>query len=270
MAKIHPSAIVEKGAHLDENVVVGPNCVIESGASIGAGTILDSNVVIAKSVKIGRDNLFYPGCVIGRGPQILGYGLDSKVGELVIGDRNVFRECVTIHLSRYTDAITQIGSDNLMMVGAHIGHDCTVEDKIVVSNCVHIGGHCRIETGAWLAGMAAAHQFVTIGKWCFVAGLAGLIRDVPPFLIVSGHYPPKIRGVNKRGLLRAGLNEQQQECINEAYKKLYRQGGALLKNAKTLAQEDGLDPNVRAIVESIEKSSQHRFGRYLETLRRIS
>ncbi|MHC4496040.1 MAG: hypothetical protein ACYSYM_09485, partial [Planctomycetota bacterium] len=128
-------------------------------------------------------------------------------------------------------------------------------------------GHCKIETGVWFSGLAASHQFVTIGKWCFVAGLAGITRDVPPFLTVSGHYPPKVRNVNKRGLDRAGLSEQQQERIFGAYKKLYRQEGTLLENAKALATEDGLDENVRAMIDSISKSSEHKFGRYLEKFR---
>jgi UDP-N-acetylglucosamine acyltransferase len=161
------------------------------------------------------------------------------------------------------------------MVGAHVGHDCILEDKIVMSNYVQISGHCKIETGVWLSGIVGLHQFVSLGKWCYAAGLAGINRDVPPFLIVSGHYPPKVRGVNKRGLVRAGLSEQQQQKIMEAYRKLYRQGGTLLENAKAMyreasltgEQEDGLDENVRAMLDSIIKSGEQRFGRYLEKFR---
>jgi UDP-N-acetylglucosamine acyltransferase len=175
---------------------------------------------------------------------------------------------VTIHSSVAPDTQTKIGDDNFFMVGVHIGHDCIVEDKVVMSNLVQIGGHCRIETGAWFSGLAASHQFVTIGRWSYAAGLAGINRDVPPFLTVSGHYPPRVRGVNKRGLDRAGLSEQQQELIFEAYRRLYRQPGTLLENAMALAQEDGLDENVRAMVDSITRSSEHQFGRYRETFRR--
>jgi UDP-N-acetylglucosamine acyltransferase len=136
-----------------------------------------------------------------------------------------------------------------------------------MSNSVQIGGHCKIETGAWFSGLAGMHQFVTVGKWCYAAGLAGITRDIPPFLIVSGHYPARIRGVNKRGLDRGGLSEEQQGKIFEAYKRLYRNDDALLENAKALAQEDGLDENVRAIADMIIKSSEHRYGRYLEKFR---
>ena len=267
MIQIHPSATVHKNTQLGEAVTVGPNCVIESGVSIGAATVLDANVVIGKNVNIGQNNHFFANCVIGGYPQILSRERYDKSGGLVIGDRNDFREQVTIHPSIYEDGFTKIGSDNLLMIGAHIGHDCILEDKIVMSNYVQISGHCKIETGVWLSGMVLLHQFVTIGKWCYAAGLAGINHDIPPFLIVSGHYPPRVRGVNKRGLVRAGLNEEQQERIFEAYEKLYRQGGPLLENARTLAQEDGLDENVRAMIDMIIRSSEHRFGRYLEKFR---
>jgi UDP-N-acetylglucosamine acyltransferase len=115
--------------------------------------------------------------------------------------------------------------------------------------------------------MVLIHQFITVGKWCYASGLAGVNHDIPPFLIVSGHYPPRIRGVNKRGLLRAGLNEQQQANIFKAYKQLYRKEGPLLENAKSLAEQDGIDENVRAMVDMIIKSSEQRFGRYLEKFR---
>jgi UDP-N-acetylglucosamine acyltransferase len=166
------------------------------------------------------------------------------------------------------DAFTKIGNSNLIMVGSHIGHDCILEDKIVMSNFTQISGHCKIETGVWLSGVVLLHQFVTVGRWCYAAGLAGINKDVPPFLIVSGHYPLEVRGVNKRGLKRAGLNEKQQKAINDAYKQLYRDDKKpLLHKAKEMAEEKGLDENVRDMVDAILKSSEHRYGRYLEKFR---
>jgi len=267
MIQIHPSAVVHKDTQLGEGVAIGPNCVIDSGVTIGADTVLDANIVIGSNVKIGEKNHLFANCVIGGRPQILGLSSDAQIGRLVIGDRNIIREQVTIHPSIYKGNSTKIGNDNLLMIGVHIGHDCVLEDKIVMSNYVQISGHCKIETGVWLSGMVLLHQFVTIGKWCYAAGLAGINHDIPPFLVVSGHYPPRVRGVNKRGLVRAGLSEQQQQKILEAYKKLYRRGRALLENAKALAQENGVDENVRAMIDMITKSSQHQFGRYLEKFR---
>jgi len=267
MVQIHPSAVVHKAAQLAEGVTIGPNCVIDRGVSIGAGTVLDANVVINKNVKIGRDNHLFANCVIGCWPQMLGLSSDAEIGGLSIGDNNLIREQVTIHPSIYQDETTKVGNDNLLMVGVHIGHNCILEDKIVMSNYVQLSGHCKIEAGVWLSGMVTLHQFVTLGKWSYAAGLAGINRDIPPFLIVSGHYPARVRGVNKRGLTRAGFSEQQKQRIFDAYKKLYRQGGPLLENAKALAREDGLDENVRAMIDMITKSSEQRFGRYLEKFR---
>ncbi len=268
MSRIYSSAVIADDAMLAEGVTVGHNCIIDRGVSIGAGTVLDANVVVGKDVKVGENNRFFANCVIGGTPQVLGLGVNDEVGGLIIGDNNVIREQVTIHPSVHAGEATKIGNDNLLMIGVHIGHDCVLEDRIVMSNYVQISGHCKIETGVWLSGMVLLHQFVTIGKWCYAAGLAGINHDVPPFLIVSGHYPPRVRAVNKRGMARAGLTEQQQQKVIEAYKKLYRQSGSsLLENARALAAEDGLDGNVRAMVDMIIKSSEQRFGRYLERFR---
>jgi UDP-N-acetylglucosamine acyltransferase len=267
MATVHPTAILGKNVQLDESVVIGPYCVLGNDISIGAGTILYSHVVVADHVTIGQGNHLYPTCAIGCCPQVLGMTAATSLGRVIIGDRNMIRESVTIHPSRHEGGVTQIGSDILLMVGSHVGHDCVVGDKVVLSNYVQIAGHVTIETGAWFAGMAGSHQFVTIGRWSFIAGLGGITRDVPPFLIMSGHYPARVRGVNKRGLLRAGLSQQQQDDLYAAYKRLYRRGSTLLANARELAAQDGLDENIRHLVESICNSHQHRFGRYRESFR---
>jgi len=266
-SRIHPSAVIDGTARLADDVVVGPNCVVAGGVEIASGTVLEANVFIEKGVRIGRGNHFFPYCTIGCRPQILSLGPEDVTGGLEIGDNNIIREQVTIHPGMRPGSVTRIGNDNLLMVGAHIGHDCVLGDRIVMSNYVQISGHCHIGTGAWLSGMVCVHQFITIGRWSYAAGLAGINHDVPPFVIVSGHYPPRIRAVNKRGLKRAGLSEQKQQEISEAYRRLYRSGGTLLENARILSAEDGWDENVKEMVDVILKSSRHRFGRYLETFR---
>jgi len=267
MIEVHPSSVVDGSVELSDGVIIGPNCVVESGVSIGCGTRLDANVVVGRNVEIGRNNWLFSNCVIGGMPQVLSFDHDSEYGRIVIGDNNTIREQVTIHPSMTPERFTRVGNENLIMIGVHIGHDCVVEDKVVLSNFVQVSGHCRIRTGVWFSGMVLLHQFVTIGRWCYAAGLTGINHDVPPFVMVSGHYPPRVRGVNKRGLDRAGMSGQEQGRILDAFKKLYRSGGPLLENARALAEEDGLDENVREMVEVIMNSSKHRFGRYLETFR---
>lgn len=268
MNQIHPSAIIHKEAELSDEITIGPNCVIEKGVTIGEGTILESNVVIGRDVKIGKGNHFFANCVIGSRPQLLRLSEDTKTGGLVIGDNNSFHEQVTIHPSIYPGENTIVGNENFLMIGVHLGHDCIVEDKIVLSNYVQIGGHCLLQTGAWMSGLAASHQFVTIGKWSYVAGLTGVNRDITPFVIVSGLYPQKVRGVNVRGITRAGLSEDVNEKICAAYRRLYRGEKTLLESTKILASEDGLDENVKAMTDAIIRSSSHRFGRYRELSRK--
>jgi UDP-N-acetylglucosamine acyltransferase len=267
MPQIHPSAVIAKDAELADDVFVGPNCIIESKATIGAGSRLEANIVIGKNVQIGKNNHLLHNCVIGTPPQVLGLNPDSLIGTITVGDKNTIREFVTIHPSMYPEKKTEIGSENLLMIGVHIGHDCIIENKIVMSNFVQVSGHCKIETGAWLSGMVLLHQFVTIGKWVYASGLAGINRDIAPFLLVSGHYPMRVRGVNKRGMIRAGLNEEQQKNVLHAYKKLYRSPGTLVNNAKELAKQQDLDENVKAMVDNILKSNEHRYSRYLESFR---
>ncbi|HPS54354.1 MAG TPA: acyl-ACP--UDP-N-acetylglucosamine O-acyltransferase [Sedimentisphaerales bacterium] len=267
MSQIHSSAVIGAGAKLAEDVNIGPNCVIGSGVEIGSGCIFEPNVVVGKDVKIGKNNHFFSNCSIGGWPQILGMKDESKIGKLEIGDGNVIREQVTIHPSMHKDGLTKVGSNNLLMIGVHIGHDCVLEDMIVMSNYVQISGHCHIGKGVWLSGMVLLHQFITMGNWCYAAGMTGVNHDIPPFVIVSGHYPPRVRGVNKRGLSRAGLDEQAQKNVMRAYKALYRTGGSLLANATALAKEDWIDDNVRSMLDVIFNSTKHRYGRYLETFR---
>ncbi len=264
---IHPTAVIDKTAEIGEGVEIGPYSVVEAGAVIGEGTRLDAHVIIGSNTRIGRENKFYPQCVVGKEPQILGFDPDAQVGGLVIGDRNTIREQVTIHPSMYPDRNTTIGNDNLLMIGVHLGHDCILEDNIVISNFSQISGHGKIEEGVWISGLVAVHQFVTFGRWCYAAGFSGVNHDVPPFVIVSGHYPPQIRSVNKRGLRRAGMTDQQQDNIQNAFKHIFRGEGVMLERVKELADRDGLDKNVRAMVDAILRSSEHRFGRHLEQFR---
>jgi UDP-N-acetylglucosamine acyltransferase len=267
-AKIHPSAVIAENVQLGKDVTIGPNCVIEEGSAIGDGTALIANVVIGKFVKIGKNNQIFPFASIGMPPQLLGADTNQKFGSLTIGDNNIIREQATIHPGMYPGGGTAIGNENFLMIGIHLGHDCILEDKIVISNYSQISGHCKIETGVWLSGMVAVHQFVTFGKWCYASGFAGINHDVPPFVMVSGHYPPQIRAINKRGLQRAGLDDQQKKAVFSAFKKIYRNGdGVFIDRVNEVNRDNGHDENVRAIIDAILKSQKHRFGRYLETFR---
>ena len=266
-SKIHPTAVIAGSAQIGSNVAIGPYTVVDEGAVIGDNTVLDAHVVIGKRTQIGKNNRVFAGAVVGRPPQILGFDDDTKIGGLKIGDNNIIREYVTIHPSMYPNQDTVVGNGNLLMINVHLGHDCVLEDKIVISNCTQVSGHCKIQTGAWLSGMVAIHQFVTIGKWCYAAGYAGINHDVPPFVIVSGHYPVQIRAINKRGLARAGLSDQEQSAVFRAFKSIWRNDGPVMERVKELAEKDDLEQPVKEMVELMLASSKQRFGRHLELFR---
>ncbi|HPY77860.1 MAG TPA: acyl-ACP--UDP-N-acetylglucosamine O-acyltransferase [Anaerohalosphaeraceae bacterium] len=265
--QIHPTAIVHPSAQIGDGVVIGPYSIVEQEAVIGDGTVLDAHVIVGSKTQIGCGNRLFPNCVIGKRPQILGSDENTPIGGLQIGDRNVIREFVTIHPSMHPKENTLVGSGNLLMIGVHLGHDCILEDKIVISNYTQVSGHCKIETGVWLSGMIAIHQFCTIGKWCYAAGYTGINHDVPPYVIISGHYPHEVRALNKRGMARAGLSEEQKNALFEAFKYLWRSEGPILPRVQELAGRDGLTEPVRAIVDSLLNSSRQRYGRYLELYR---
>jgi UDP-N-acetylglucosamine acyltransferase len=270
MANIHATAVVDPDVQLADDVTIGPYCVVEKGVSIDSGTVLANHVVIGQNTVIGKNNQFYSHTAIGLLPQILGWGMDKETGGLVIGDGNAFREQSSVHRSMYADSVTRIGNNGLFMVSVHIGHDCVVGDQVVLTNLVALGGHCDIQDGVWISGLVGVHQFVTIGQWSYVAGHSSVARDIPPFVMLCGSYPTRIRSINAKGLRRGGFTEEQQEAILKAYNRLYgkKRAGSLLACAKAMAQEDGLNDMVRFMVDSIEKSSQQRHGRYLELSRR--
>lgn len=264
---IHPSAVLEENVELGAGVCIGPNCFIGKDTKIGDGTVLDANVVFGEDVVIGKNNHFFSNCSIGLGPQIFGMPPEKKIGKLIIGDGNTVRENVTIHPGMHEDGLTKIGNGNFIMVGVHIGHDCELEDQIIMSNLTQISGHCKIETGVWMSGMVAVHQFCTIGKWAYAAGMSGINHDIPPYLIVSGHYPNTVRSVNKRGMARSGLGESEQKGVFSTFKKLYRQNRPLVEAAKSLKESGNLDSASLEVVDAILRSDEHRFGRYLEQYR---
>ena len=265
---IHPTAVVEDNVELGDGVVVGPNCYIADGVKIGEGTRLAANVVIEKDTVIGKNNRFYPQCVIGCTPQIYGKGDDYKYGKLIIGDDNVVREQATIHPGMYEDGITKIGNRNFIMIGVHIGHDCDLADDIIMSNYSQISGHCKVEQGVWFSGMVTVHQFCTIGKWAYATGLTGINHDIPPYLIANGHYPCIVRAVNKRGLDRAGLSNEEKSAVMDVFKKVYREEGPQLNKAKELKEAGGLLEPAQEVIDAILRGNEHRFGRHLEAYRK--
>jgi UDP-N-acetylglucosamine acyltransferase len=216
--RIHPTAIVDRRAELASDVEVGPFCVVGAGVRIAAGTRLLGHVVVEGPTAIGEGNVVHPFAVLGGAPQ----HKRQPAGEgsrLVVGDRNVVREHVTIH--RGTDGrVTTVGHDNLFMVGSHVAHDVTVGSHATLANVTQLAGHAVVEDHATFGGLSGVAQFVRVGQSAFVAAGAMCEADVPPFVIVQGDRA-RVRALNVVGLRRRGVPEASIAALRLAFRQVF-------------------------------------------------
>ena len=218
---IHPLAAVSPYAILGNRVKIGPFSVVEPGVEIGDGTTLASRVVVRTGTSLGRDNIVCEGAVLGGMPQHL--HMPEFPGCVAIGDSNVIRENVTIHRAMDADKVTRIGNGCLLMVGAHVAHDCTLGNNVILTNNSMLGGHVTVADRAYVSGGVAVHQFCRIGRLAMVGGLARVRQDVPPFVTVDGGSTMVV-GLNRVGLRRADFTQRQTVDLKEAYRVIYRSG----------------------------------------------
>jgi len=251
---IDSRAVISPSAQIASDVEIGPFTVIGADVVIGAGTWIGPHAVIKGPTTIGTDNKIFQFASLGDAPQDKKY--KGEPTRLEIGDRNVFRECVTVNRGTVHDqGVTRIGSDNLLMAYVHVAHDCRVGDKVVMSNCATLGGH--VELGDWviMGGLSAVHQHTKIGAHCFIANNAAVTRDVPPYVMAVGQ-PAEPHSVNSEGLKRRGFDAGQIRNIRRAYRLLYRSGlklEAALEQLDTIAKDQ---PEIRPFVEFIRRSTR--------------
>jgi len=265
-ATIHPTAVIGDSARIGEGVRIGPYCVIEDGATIGDGCVLHGHVTVYGSTTIGKDNILYPYAVLGAEPQDLKF--HGEESALVVGDRNRIREHTTLHRgTEVGGGVTRVGSDCLIMVGAHVAHDCVIEDEVVIANSVMLGGHCLIETGVTIAGGAGVHHFATVGRYAFVGGLARIPKDVPPYVVYEGN-PAEPRKLNTTALLRRGWDVEVVEQLRAAYKALFRNPDEpVLVTMERLRSDPKQPPCVVHLCDFLERMQMGVHGRFLESTR---
>lgn len=253
-AFIHPSAIVEEGAVIGENVFIGPFCVVGAQVEIGARTELKSHIVVNGLTKIGCDNRIYQFASIGEVNQDLKYaGEETRVE---IGDRNIIRESVTIHRGTVQGAsLTKIGSDNLLMINAHIAHDCIIGDRCILANNATLGGHVEIDNYVVVGGMTAIHQFCKVGSHVMIGGCSGVAQDVPPYMIAQGNHASPY-GINIEGLKRRGFSKGSINAIRSAYKVLYRSGKTLDEAKLDIAAMVVEYPDVQLFIDFFDRSKR--------------
>lgn len=218
---IHPLAVVSPHAELGTNVRIGPFCVVEAGVVLGDGCHLIGRVSVKSGTILGRDNLVMEGTVLGGMPQHV--HLPEHPGTTEIGDGNVFRENCTVHRALEAGHVTRIGNRCLFMVGSHAAHDCIVQDQVVLTNGTMLGGHVEVGSRAYLGGAVAVHQFCRIGRLSMIGGHARVVRDVPPFVMLDGDSAMVV-GLNKVGLRRAGITNDEMLDLKAAYRVIYRSG----------------------------------------------
>jgi UDP-N-acetylglucosamine acyltransferase len=246
---VHPSAVVDPGARLGAGVVVGPLCYVGPDVEIGAGTELLAQATVLGPCRIGEDNRIHPHATLGGTPQDRSWS--GEPTELVIGDRNVFRESVTVHRGTAKGGgTTRIGSGCLVMVGAHVAHDCDVRDGVTLTNNASLGGHVTVGERAVVGGHVAIAPFVRVGELSFAAGGAMIERDVPPYVIVAGDRA-RVRALNRVGLRRAGVPEESQRALDRAFRALFRSGEPLTVAAQAVEAEYGADPYVRRLLDAL-------------------
>ena len=219
--KIHPSAIVEPGAQLGADVEIGAYAYVGSSVTLGAGTRLHHHASVEGNTVLGEACEIFPYACIGGKTQDLKF----KGGNpgLRIGDRNVFREYVTVHCATNDGESTVIGSDNTMLANCHVAHDCVVGSQIVMSNGVVLAGHVVVEDRVVMGGYGGVHQFCRIGAYAMLSAYSKLVQDLPPFFIGDG-TPAEVRAINKVGLERNGFTPEQLERVKLIYRVLYREG----------------------------------------------
>jgi UDP-N-acetylglucosamine acyltransferase len=204
--KIHPTAIISDTVLLGEGCIIGPYSILEGEISLGENCKVESHVVLKGRLEVGKQNHFYQFSSIGEAPQDISYkDEDTKV---VIGDRNIFREYVSIHRGTLKqDGETIIGSDNLLMAHSHIGHDCNIGNHCIIVNSANIAGHVVVKDRVILSGACAVSQYITIGRGAYIGGSTTLDRDIPSFCTAIGNRV-KIKGINIIGLRRQGFSRE--------------------------------------------------------------
>jgi len=267
MSNIHLTAIIDKGAEIAEDVIIGPYTVIDAGVKINSGNRIGSHCYFTGLTTIGKNNNFYAYASVGTAPQDIGY--KNEPTRLIIGDNNTFREFVTLNRATTKEnGETIIGSNNFLMAYAHVGHDCVLSDNIIIANATQLGGHVRVAEYVGIGGLGGVHHLVSIGAHAYIGGAARIIQDVPPFMITEGH-PGKVRAINSIGLERRGFSMEVIAELESAFKLIWRSNltseqvfQMIMNGEKKPCKE------VTMLVEFLQNTRKGKHGRYLESLRK--
>ncbi len=259
--QIHTTAIVDADCQLaDDDVQVGPYSIIRSGSVVGAGTVVDAHVLLEHTT-VGENCMIHYGAALGGPPQDQSYS--GEPTRVIIGNRNVIREYVTIHRATGEGNATRVGDDNLLMASTHLGHNCELGNFVTLSTLSGMSGHTIIEDRAIIGGMVGSHQRVRVGKLAMVSGFSKMSQDVPPFSLVDGK-PARVIGPNLVGLRRAGIDAETRQALQRAFRLIYRSDLELAKALDIVSSELGHISEVKYLVEFLQRMRNGRVGRQQE------
>jgi UDP-N-acetylglucosamine acyltransferase len=262
--KIHPTAVIDPKAQIDENVEIGPFTVIGEDVQIGAGTKIGPHCIF-EFCTVGKNNLFTGAAYVGMPPQDWSYKGEHK--RFIMGDNNVIRENVSLHRGAHTD-VTTMGSNCMLMANSHLGHDCRVGDNVVMVNCASAAGHVEIGDRALISGLAGIHQFTRIGKLAMISGGGMANQDIIPYVTAQGDRARPV-ALNLVGMRRNGYTREQIKAVKHVFKTLFFRG-LLLKDAVAQLRGENLPQEAALILDFVEASKRgiarpRRTARDLET-----
>lgn len=246
---IHKTAVIHAEAELAPDVTVGPFAIIEAGVVLHSGCKVHGHAYVGPGTQIGADSEVHMHAVVGHEPQDVTW--DREPSRVVIGQRTVLREYVSVHRASKPGSETRIGDDCLLMVGAHVAHDCEVGDGVVMSNHCSLAGHVHVGAGAFLSANTLVHQFCRVGRLVMLGGAAVAVQDVPPFMLSTGDRAT-IRAVNVVGLRRAGFDPDLRRSLQDAHRMLFRSGRTIPEASELLGQSQIAE--VREIASFIDAS----------------
>ena len=236
---IHPSAIIEPGAKIANDVVIGPFSYIGSEVVLHSGVEIKSHVVVTGNTEIGHATVIFPFAVIGEIPQDLKF--NGEQTSLKIGKNNQIRENVTINVGTAGGGgVTLIGNNCLFMTGSHVAHDAMIGDNVIIANCGAVAGHCVIEDDVIIGGLSGIHQFVRIGRGAIIGAVTMVTNDVIPFGLVQGPRGA-LDGINLVGLKRRGVERSDITALRAAFQTLAQGEGTFQDRARKLKEEASSD-----------------------------
>lgn len=254
MPSIHPTALVDASAVLADDVVIGPWSTVGPGVTLDAGAMLVSHVVVQQDTSIGARTVVHPFAVIGGDPQHNGY--KGETVRLEIGADNSIREHCTFNRGTpQGTGVTRVGSNNLFMTGAHVGHDAVVGDHVVIANNATLGGHAQVGDRVFLGGLCAVHQNGRVGQGAIVGGLAAVTRDVIPYGSAWGNHA-RLQGLNLIGLKRKGYDKQAVRRLLAAYRDLFEGAGVFADRLLAVESEYADLPEIVEIVGFIREGGK--------------